>query len=172
MRGIAARDLNIKAAKDTSTPPESSSHIDAGYRGSVDVTGTPSGTLSGGHGGSSKQSAESKAVVGSIKSGGNVNVKMTGDTRLEGTQIPSRRETPTSMPVETSRSMPRPTRGKGDPGHVLGRSGLSSSSEASSTTTAKGSAVKGDKVKAEARGRRRVPNGERSPAGDSRLQLS
>ena len=90
---IAARDLNIKAAKDTRTSSESASHIDAGYRGSVDVTGTPSGTLSGGYGDSSKESAESKAVVGTIKSGGNVNVRTTGDTRLEGTQIQSKGDT-------------------------------------------------------------------------------
>jgi filamentous hemagglutinin family protein len=90
---IAARDLNIKAAKDTTTSSESASHIDAGYRGSVDVTGTPSGTLSGGYGDSSKQSAESKAVVGTIKSGGNVNVTTTGNARLEGTQIQSKGDT-------------------------------------------------------------------------------
>jgi len=90
---LEAGNLDVKAAKDTSQSSSNATHLDVGYRGAVDVTGAPSGTISAGYGDSNSNSASSKAVVGTITSGGNVNVRTKGDTRLEGTKIDSKGET-------------------------------------------------------------------------------
>lgn len=90
---IAARDLNIKAAQDTNSSSSDSTHIGASVRGEIDAAGKPGGSISGEYGTSESQSAGSNAVVGTIKSGGNVNVTTTGDTRLEGTRIESEGDT-------------------------------------------------------------------------------
>jgi filamentous hemagglutinin len=90
---IEAGSLDAKAAKNTTRKSESSEYTEAAFRGEVDVSGTPGATISGGYGQSSTGSSSSTAVTGGIKSGGDVTVKTTGDTRLEGTRVQSKGDT-------------------------------------------------------------------------------
>ena len=90
---IGARALNVKAAHDTTSSSGSSEKIEASVRGEIDSTGSPGGKISGEYATTDSQSASSTAHAGSIKSGGNVTVRTTGDTRLEGTTVQSKGDT-------------------------------------------------------------------------------
>jgi filamentous hemagglutinin len=83
----------VKAAQDTTSSSSDSTHIQGSARGEIDSAGKPGGKISGEYGTTESESASSNAVVGTVKSGGNVNVRTTGDTRLEGTRIESKGDT-------------------------------------------------------------------------------
>jgi hypothetical protein len=83
----------MKAAQDTNSSTTSSTHIEASARGEIDASGKPGGKISGEYGTEDAQSQGSTAVVGTVKSGGNINVRTTGDTRLEGTRVESKGDT-------------------------------------------------------------------------------
>ncbi|MDQ7970202.1 MAG: hemagglutinin repeat-containing protein, partial [Oxalicibacterium faecigallinarum] len=86
---LAAKDINFKAARDTETSSESGTNVNA--RANIGVNlgsdGMVEGSVGGGFGNNNATSSSSTAVVGSIQSGGNLNIKTQGDARFEGTNI-------------------------------------------------------------------------------------
>jgi filamentous hemagglutinin len=148
---IAARNLSIKAAQDTNSSSSDSTHIGASVRGEIDAAGKPGGSISGEYSTSESQSAGSNAVVGTIKSGGDVNVTTTGDTRLEGTKIESAGDTTIDADGSVKMDAARNTESSsgssmGAAGSVSaskGSGGVSGSYESSSNSASSSEAVTG-----------------------------
>ncbi|MEC5384646.1 hemagglutinin repeat-containing protein [Uliginosibacterium sp. H3] len=84
---ISARKLTVDAARNTTSSTNSSSQTDVGARVSVDMSGKPGGEVSASHSNEQGSSDSSTAVVGKINAGGNLKIKTSGDTNLEGTQL-------------------------------------------------------------------------------------
>lgn len=82
---INAGSLDFKAAKDTSTQQSSTNEINAELK--VDVVGKAGGSLAADYANTGDSEKSSTARTGSINAGGNLNIKTTGDTTLEGTQL-------------------------------------------------------------------------------------
>lgn len=84
---LNAGSLDYKAARDTETSSEKSSNIDAELKVGIDATKAVTGTIAGGYEADRSTDSSSKAVTGSMKSGGNLKVNTKDDARFEGTNI-------------------------------------------------------------------------------------
>jgi filamentous hemagglutinin family protein len=85
--------LDYKAAKDTETKSTDNYSTNVGGKIGIDATKSVTGSLDVGHEESSSSYESSKAVVGEMKSGGNINIKTKDDLRLEGTNIDAAKKT-------------------------------------------------------------------------------
>lgn len=81
---LSAGSLDYKAAQNTSS--STSKSTSAGASVSVDLV-KKEASVGVNYDGSNSSSNSSTAVVGGIQSGGNLSIKTTGDTRLEGTNL-------------------------------------------------------------------------------------
>ena len=160
---LKAGDLQVTAARDTHTESSDKQTIDAKL--SVTYNGSVGGSVSGGYGTADAKADSSNAVVGSIKSGGNLTIDATRDVKLEGTQLASGGSTTiagnnvsleaakstassssTSMDVSASISVTKGTgKSSGDKsGGVEASYSESSAKNASSTSTASSVAAGGN----------------------------
>ncbi|MEP7244260.1 MAG: hemagglutinin repeat-containing protein [Gammaproteobacteria bacterium] len=148
---ISAKNLNMKAAQDTTSSTASGTHIEAAVRGEIDASGKPGGKISGEYGTSESQSASSTAVVGTVKTGGSLNVRTSGDTRLEGTQVDSKGDTTIDAggnvkldaARDTARSSGSTFDAKGSVSAGKGSGGVSGSLDTSSQSSSSSQAVTG-----------------------------
>jgi filamentous hemagglutinin family protein len=84
---LNAGSLDYKAAKDTATSSKNSSKIDAELKVGLDATKAVTGSISGAYDADRSTDTSSTAVVGGMKSGGNLKVNTKDDARFEGTNI-------------------------------------------------------------------------------------
>lgn len=79
--------LDYKAARNTETSTSSHDNVDAGAKVGLDVKKKVNVTVEGGYEQGSVEESSSKAVTGSMASGGNMNIKVKEDATFEGTDI-------------------------------------------------------------------------------------
>ncbi|MBM3618119.1 MAG: hypothetical protein FJX23_06180, partial [Alphaproteobacteria bacterium] len=79
--------LDYKAARDTQTSTSDSSNANAEAKVGIDVKKKVNVELAAGYGEDSSTESSSKAVVGNIASGGNMNIKVKDDATFEGTNL-------------------------------------------------------------------------------------
>ncbi len=84
---LNADSLDYKAAHDTSTSSKNSSKINGEVKVGVDATKAVTGSLSGGYDADRSTDTSDHAVVGGMKSGGNMKVNTKNDAHFEGTNL-------------------------------------------------------------------------------------